>query len=212
VASSEPSPARSYATSTKNIAGSVLALGGPILALTGVVAAPVGLALVPVLYAIGALAAPARKRLDLVAGLDPNDVRKSLDQIRRRVYGRVPSAINGKVEAIASTITELLPRAGSLGAGSPAQFVLVKCATDYLPTTLQAYLDLPRSFADHHVVSDGKTPLELLSDQLDVLAKQINEIADNVNKSDTDKLLANGRFLAEKFGHGPLDIDGGKSQ
>ena len=209
MATSEPNRFARYLTSTKNITGLTLAVGGPVLALVGVLAPPLGLALAPVLYGIGALAAPGRKKVDVVAGLDPNDVTRSLGAILRKVSGRVPAPIEQKVVAIATTIKETLPRADALGAGSPAQYVLVQCATDYLPSTLQAYLDLPRSYADNQVVTNGKTPLMLLSDQLDVLAKEINEIADAVNRADTDKLLANGRFLAEKFGSNPLDLPEG---
>jgi hypothetical protein len=201
-----------YLSSTKNIVGLALASGGPVLALAGVIAPPIGLALAPVLYAVGALAAPSRKPVNVVAGVDPADVKRSLAQIQRQTMGRVPPQISSKVSSIASMITDTLPRADALGAGSPGQYVLVQCATDYLPTALQAYLDLPRNYADKHVVQDGKTPLQLLSDQLDVLGKQISEIATAVNRADTDKLIANGRFLAEKFGHGPLDIDGGDAK
>lgn len=207
MATSEPGGAARYATSTKNIAGLVLAVGGPVLALTGVVAAPLGLALAPALYAIGALLAPSRRRVNVIAGVETHDVKRSLAEIERRTAGRVPLEIGRKVSTIATTINEILPRADALGAGSPGQYVLVQCATDYLPTALQAYLDLPRAYADRQVVADGKTPRALLSEQLDVLARQIKEIADAVNRADSDKLIANGRFLAEKFGHGPLDID-----
>jgi hypothetical protein len=200
------------ATSTKNITGCALAIAGPALALAGVLAPPVGLALVPALYAIGAFAAPARRRVNVVAGLDHHDVQRSLEQLQRRTLTHVPNRIGLKITTIATTITEILPRAGALGAGSPGPYVLVQCATDYLPTALQAYLDLPRSYADHHVVANGKTPLALLSEQLDALAKQIDEIAANVNSADSDKLVVNGLFLAEKFGRGPLDIDGGTAK
>ena len=108
------------------------------------------------------------------------------------------------------TITELLPRVGALGAGSPDTYVLVRCATDYLPTAFQGYLDLPRDYADHCVVADGKTPLALLSEQLDLLTTQIDRIADRVNGVHSDKLIANGRFLSQKFGPGPLDLDAGR--
>jgi len=145
-----------YATSTKNITGCVLAIGGPALAVFGVISPPLGLALAPALYAIGAVAAPARKPVHLVAGIDASDVERSLGEIERRIAGRVP-----------------VPR----------------CAA-------------------HHVVSDGKTARRLLTEQLALLDRQINEIAEAVNRADTDKLLANGRFLAEKFARGPLDIDG----
>ena len=209
MATSEPRRFARYLTSTKNITGCALAVGGPVLALAGVLAPPVGLALAPVLYGVGALAAPGRKKVDVVAGLDPDDVVRSLGSIQRRVSGRVPPEIERKVVSIATTIKDTLPRADALGAGSVGQYVLVQCATDYLPSTLQAYLDMPRSYADHQVVTHGKTPLMLLSDQLDVLAKEINEIAEAVNKSDTDKLVANGRFLADKFGTNPLDLPEG---
>ena len=208
MASDQSSGLSQYATSTKNITGCTLAIGGPVLALLGVVAPPVGLALAPVLYAVGALAAPARRHVNVVAGLDPNDVTRSLDQIKGKIGGRVPPDIASQVAAIATTIKETLPRADALGAGSPGQFVLVQCATDYLPSALQAYLDLPRTYAEQHVVADGKTPHALLSEQLTTLKKQIDEIADAVNRADTDKLVANGRFLAEKFGRGPLDLGG----
>jgi hypothetical protein len=197
-----------YVTSTKNITGCVLAIAGPALALTGVLAPPVGLALTPVLYAIGALGAPGRKHVVVVAGVDPDDVRRSLRETQRTTYGRVPPEIARSVDAITKTITDTLPRANALGPGSPGQFVLVRCATDYLPTALHAYLDLPRQYADHHAVQSGKTPLELLSDQLDLLRKQMSDVAEAVNRADTDRLIANGRFLAEKFATGPLDIDG----
>lgn len=201
-----------YTTSTKHITGCALAMVGPALAVAGVLTPPVGLALVPALYALGALAAPARRRVDIVAGLDPHDVQRSLQRMQRRTLTRVPNRIGFKVATIATTITEVLPRAGALGVGSPGPYVLVRCATDYLPTALHAYLDLPRSYADHHVVADGKTALALLSEQLDVLAKQIAEIAENVNCADSDKVIANGRFLADKFGRGPLYIDRGASE
>ncbi len=206
-AAREPTPFSRYVTSTKNIVGCTFALGGPVLALTGVLAPPIGLALTPVFYAVGAVATPRRKKEKLVAGLDPNDVRRSLGHIQRRIAGRVPNRIAGKVTTISNTITDVLPRADALGPGSPGQFVLVQCATDYLPTALQAYLDLPRMYADHKVVTDdGKTPLALLADQLDLLRKEIEEIADAINRADADRLLVNGRFLADKFGHSELDL------
>ena len=106
---SEPGGIGRYATSTKNIAGCVLAVGGPVLALTGVLAAPLGLALIPALYAIGALVAPERRRANVVAGVDPNDVARSLREIQRRTAGRVPPEIASKIGGICTTISDTLP-------------------------------------------------------------------------------------------------------
>ena len=196
-----------YATSTKNITGCALALAGPALAVAGVLAPAVALALVLPLYAVGALVAPARRYVEVVAGVDAREVQRSLRDVQGRALPPVPREIRFKIKRISTAITELLPRVGVLGAGSPDQYVLVRCATDYLPTAFQGYLDLPRDYADHCVVADGKTPLALLSEQLDLLTTQIERIADRVNAVHSDKLIANGRFLSQKFGPGSLDLD-----
>ena len=199
----DQAPAARYARSGKNIAGCILAVGGPVLIFTGVVAAPVGLALTPVLYAIGALAAPPRRRVDVVAGLDEKDVRKSLDEIQQKIMARDPGRIGTKVNAISRTIKEVLPRADTLGAGSPGRYVLYMCAT--VEHEQRRFVQERQEQPEFHVVADGKTSLDLLADQLDLLEKEINEIAANVNRADTDRIVANGRFLEAKFGSHPLD-------
>src|SRR5262249_55471782 len=132
-------------------------------------------------------------------------VRKSLGEIERRVHGRVPPEIEERVHTISMPITATLPRADALGNGSNALYVLVKTATDYLPSSLPAYLALPRPYAGRKVLADGKTARAVVCEQRDVLAGQRDEGADAVNRSDADKVVANGRFLAEKFGKGPLE-------
>jgi len=189
----------------------VLVLAVFALAVAGVLAPLVALALVLPVYAIGVLVAPARRHVEVVGGVDADEVQRSLRDVQRRALPPVPIEIRFKIKRIAMTITDLLPRVGVLGVGSPDTYVLVKCATDYLPTAFQEYLQIPRDYRDHCVVADGKTPLALLSEQLDLLATQIDRIADHVNRVHSDKLVANGRFLSEKFGRGALDIDTGRT-
>jgi hypothetical protein len=150
--------------------------------------------------------AARRKKVAIAAGLDADDVDESLKKVRDGTRGRVPADVDLRVKQLATMISEMLPRADALADGSDARYVLVRTATDYLPSTLEAYLDLPRSYADNEVVADGKTAHQLLCDQLDVLYEQMQSVSDAVNRADTDKLIANGRFLAEKFGRGPLDV------
>ncbi len=96
-----------------------------------------------------------------------------------------------------------------LAIGPRAHHVLVACATDYLPTALQVYLDLPRPYADREKVAGDKTARVLLREQLDVLATEINEIVDSMNRADSERLIVHGRFLAEKFGVPGLDVSRG---
>ncbi len=197
-----------WAYSTKNIVGCGLAVVGPALGIVGVVNPILGVALAPALYVVGALVAPNRKKgVDLAGGIDPDDALRSLDQIQKRIKGRVPDDIAALVAQIAGCIRDSLARATALGEGSADVFGLVRTATDYMPTALQAYLDLPREYADKKVVSGHKTAHDILKDQLTLIASKMDEIADAVNRADTDKLIANGRFLAEKFGKGPGDLN-----
>jgi hypothetical protein len=52
-------------------------------------------------------------------------------------------------------------------------------------------------------VEAGKTSLMLLIDQLDLLAGTMDKIYDAANRTDAEALISHGRFLQEKFGHGP---------
>ena len=101
---------------------------------------------------------------------------------------------------------ELLPHAADLPGGSQDLYVLQRTATDYLPTTVRMDLALPAANATTQVVQDGKTPLAVLQDQLELLDGQMAEIADAVHRRDSDRLLAQGRFLEERFGQGPREL------
>jgi len=144
-----------------------------------------------------------RRKIDLRSGFDSNDVKDALDSQVRLITGKVPPEVMAKVLKIRQIILGILPRSGNLPPGLPQLFVIERTATDYLPTSLQAYLNLPRAYATQHPVQDGKTPKEVLLDQLTLLETKMNEVADDVHRNDSDRLLAHGRFLEERFGRGP---------
>jgi hypothetical protein len=50
----------------------------------------------------------------------------------------------------------------------------------------------------------------VLVDQLDLLNATMDKLLDAANRRDAEALVAHGKFLAEKFGHGSLDnpLDG----
>jgi len=200
-----------YLYSTKNIVGSVLALIGLVLFFTGVVGGlwPV---IVIGLYLIGALVTPGIATIDLRSGFDPDDVRKAMDHEVHAVSGRVPPEVLAKVQSIQQIILGILPRSGALPPGSPELFVVERTATEYLPTALESYLNLPRAYATLHPVQNGKTAKQVLMDQLTLLESKMSEVADDVHRNDTDRLLANGRFLEERFGGSALSLDSPPAQ
>jgi hypothetical protein len=152
------------------------------------------------------LITPGNKKIDLSTSFDPNDVKNALNTQVRLITGKVPPEVMAKVLKIRQIILGILPRSGNLPPGSPELFVIERTATNYLPTSLQAYLNLPRAYATVHPVQDGKTPKEVLLDQLTLLESKMSEVADDVHRNDSDRLLANGRFLQERFGRSPLSL------
>jgi hypothetical protein len=194
-----------YLYSAKNIVGCLLAAVGLVLLFTGRIGA-LGPVVVVGLYLIGVLVTPGSKPIELNSGFEPDDVKDALDTQVRIITGRVPPEVMAKVLKIRQTILGILPRSGNFAPGSPELFVVERTATDYLPTSLRAYLNLPRAYATLHQVQDGKTPKQILLDQLTLLEAKMDEVADNIHRNDSDRLLANGRFLAEKFGRSPLSL------
>ena len=133
--------------------------------------------------------------------VDAAAVRRALAANQRLAQGRLPAPAMAKLLKIQHQIAELLPMASEFPTGSRDLYVIQRTATDYLPATLQAYLALPPQFAATKVVENGKTAAQLVDEQLDLLASQLDEIKDAVHRQDSDRLLANGRFLEERFGN-----------
>ena len=122
--------------------------------------------------------------------------------------GKVPAAIQARVDRVAKTVRDILPRMATLGPGSAQAHAVVQTATSYLPEAVGSYLRLPRDYADRRPVAGGKTSLMVLCDQLDLLAGKMDEVFVAVCRSDVDALIAHGRFLTDKFGSGALTLGG----
>jgi hypothetical protein len=116
----------------------------------------------------------------------------------RDPLGRLPLAVLVKVEQIRRKAEVLLEHQGQFPIGSKNLFVLRRTQLEYLPSTLDAYLAL--SGDDRPVAPDGRTGLQVLRDQLDLLDTKLDEIADDLQRANVDRLLANERFLEEHFG------------
>ena len=142
----------------------------------------------------------------MARSLSAKDVARSTRRIRASVRGKVHKSVLVRVNNICTLIEQVLPRADQLGAGSEEMHVLTRMATDYLPGAIDPYLALPRAYAERMPLSDGRTAIQALCAQLDVMYAQMGQVVDAVMRSDGDRLLANGRFLEDKFGQNPLNL------
>ncbi|HLZ07633.1 MAG TPA: hypothetical protein VKT80_03530 [Chloroflexota bacterium] len=116
------------------------------------------------------------------------------------VKPELPIDVQVKVEQIRGKVDLLLSYASRFPPFSKDLFIVRQTASDYLPRTIETYLALPAGSADRIVPSTGRTALQELRQQLDLLDRKLNDIADDLERRDFDGLLANRRFLEERFG------------
>src|SRR5262249_49421673 len=110
----------------------------------------------------------------------PPDVAQKVDRIRRK----------------AAVLDQHPPR---FPIGSYDLYVVQHTATDYLPETIKAFTDVP-SWSINTSAADGRTPLQMVHSQLDLLETKLDEIAEAVKNQRVDRLLMNERFLEQNFG------------
>ena len=194
-----------YVYSNRNIAGSVLAL----IALGAYFAGAIHdlwYVIVAGSYGIGALA--ARDGGELQTQLDPamnvKDVVDGIGRLAAESQRRFPPEIAKLVAEIAGDVATVLPRLASHGAADAAFNDVRATATTYLPDTLNAYLAVPAAYRNTAPIEGGKTARQIVVDQLTVLAAKMREIAQNAASDDAQALLANGRFLKERFASAPM--------
>lgn len=142
-----------------------------------------------------------------MARSEEDEIVYSLNRLQASIAGNVPDMVIARVDRVASVVRDTVPRLPALGPGSLVAHGVLRTATSYMPEAVAAYMRLPRSFADHRPVSNGKTSLTVLCDQLDLLGSEMDDVFDAVCRADADALISHGRFLAEKFGAGSLALD-----
>src|SRR4029077_11303570 len=160
-------------------------------------------------YAIGVLLVPGERGLDLRldAGADAGQVRAGLNQLLAGIRGRVADDIFPRVSAIRDSILLTLPDGRStVDPTDPNLFLIRQTALAYLPQALSAYLAIPRLYAERRAVAGGRTPHDVLMDQLALMDSKMQEVADDVAPPHPDQLLAHGRFLAERFAPNSLQL------
>ncbi len=126
----------------------------------------------------------------------------SQDQFRPPASARpeLPIDVQVKVEQIRRKVEVLLGYASRFPPFSKDLYIVRQTASEYLPRTIDAFLALPAANGELVVAANGKSALQELKEQLDLLDRKLDEVADDLQRQDLDRLLANRRFLEERFG------------
>ncbi len=135
--------------------------------------------------------APARAPTPRSRGSDRRQPRQS----------ELPIDVRVKVEQIRRKVDVLLGYADRFPPFSQDLHLVRQTATDYLPRTLNTFLAMKPEDVDKPLLSaGGKTAREELKAQLDLLDTKLDDIAQDLQRQDADRLLANRRFLEARFG------------
>lgn len=208
--------AGAYLGSNRNIVGSVAGLAALGATVPTGVAGPLWPVVVGGVYGIAALVTP-RDKVQLVdsgytaALARAENLRADLDRLGERVRRherRLPDDVLAAYDRVEASLREILARAEELATSPDHLFVVGRTINDYLPTSLETYANLPRSFALGHRGDNQRTAHEELLSQLALLERELGEIATAVYAGDVARLNAQGRFLEDKFADSSLDLGG----
>ncbi len=124
----------------------------------------------------------------------------------------LPIDLQVKVEQIRRKVEVLLGYADRFPPFSQDLYLVRQTASDYLPRTINTFLGLSADAVDAPLHAGGKTARQELKAQLELLDAKLDEIAQDLQRQDADRLLANRRFLESRFGDrdkDPLSKDAG---
>ena len=196
--------------SRKNIGACLLALGGAALLALGITSGLVGVGLIVALYTVGYVLIPAERgiKFTFFDDRDAQQIREGLSDLVFSIRFRVADDVMAAVEDVARSITLTLPPEGApaLSAIDPTVNLIRQTGLHYVPQALDAYLAIPRMYAERVPVQDGKTARQVLIEQLRMIDQKMRDTAEAMYHDDADRLLANARFLQDRFADSNLKV------
>ena len=198
-----------FLVTRKNIGASVLALVGVALFALGITSGLIGLGLIAGLYAIGYLLIPGEQGVNFTFfnESDSQQIREGLRELVHSIRFRVSPDVEAAVEDVVRSIILTLPPedAKGISAIDPTVMLIRQTALHYVPKVLNDYLAIPRMYAERVAISNGKTAKDVLIDQLRMIEEKMKETSLAMYQTDADRLLANARFLQERFQRSVFD-------
>jgi phage shock protein PspC (stress-responsive transcriptional regulator) len=147
-----------------------------------------------------------------VGGHDVGSELQSLHELLRPLALRLgqtgAAAAVATLEAIEGKLDFLLGRIEGDQAGMDLRpFKVRRIAFEYLPQTLERYLQLPADLAGAHRIGGGTTAAQSLQEQLELLDSRLGDLTRSYYEKDAAGLLIHGRFLRDKFAESDLRLD-----
>ncbi|OYY73667.1 MAG: hypothetical protein B7Y40_08485 [Gammaproteobacteria bacterium 28-57-27] len=184
--------------SNGNLLGSALALVGLGLYFGGLIG-DIWWLIVPGLYAAGYLIAPQPPRRQDSLSQAQVDLHEALDELQRRAHNGLTAERLETFDRLIASLRDTLPLLEQQALGDRSAYTLRQTILDYLPATLDNYLRLPKAYRQMHKLKDGRTPRQVFVTQLNTLNDEVQSSLAALAENDMQQLLANERFLADRF-------------
>ena len=126
----------------------------------------------------------------------------AMPEVSRMGANRLPPSVQMKIGQIRRKAAAILQFSGEFPIGSEDLYLVEHTVSDYLPQTLDAYLRLPPASHNQPVEPGGRTAWEELWSQLNLMERKLDDVAGELKRKNADHLLANGKFLEERFNPG----------
>lgn len=145
----------------------------------------------------------------------PDEDRDAPDKLRLRLWtqvqfinrnaGRLPIEAVVLARQVTDTVREVIETSTDKSLDVYAIVQVNGIVDDYLPTTLQAYLNLDPAVTGQPGPS-GRSPRAALREQLEGLRTAAAELLQAARAHDVDLLFTQGNFLRTKFTRSDLDL------
>jgi hypothetical protein len=195
-----------YLGSSGHVVGMVFAIAGIVLFTSGLITGWLAVAVVAALYVTGYFfaARPRQEQLAPQQATDAREVRDALDEMLAAIKKRVSNDIYYRVRSIRDATVFTLENAGGITATDPDIHVVRRAATSYLPEALATYLSLPRHYAENERIANGRTPHDVLIDQLTLIDNQARRVAEELIQRSSDQLVTHGKFMSDRYARSTL--------
>jgi len=131
--------------------------------------------------------------------------RNQLESLHERLRERAGQDTLSTLQRIEEKLTFLIEHSGSSAELFDFKpFEVRKIAFDYLPDTINNYLQLPSQLAQTERLRDGRSAEQVLQEQLQLLDHALADLTRSYFDRDAESLLIHGRFIRDKFARQPF--------
>lgn len=130
----------------------------------------------------------------------------SLQSYVSKYAASFPASCAEQLEEILQQLEQTLSYAEATGVADSELAPIRVLLTDYLPTSINTYLQLPAEYAQTHENPDGRTPAQELHTHLSLLHENATEIANSLYRRSALRMQTKSAYLSAKFGKSELDL------